>query len=221
MSDASADPQASTVARARRALPYARILLSFDEPTAPLPDGWAVAMDWRSFGPGPRLAAMLADLRMAAFVNRGEGLVAVAIPGTRVNLRGVFAVLRRRMFGGSSGLATVFVDRVRAEFPGSVVTVVGHSSGGGIASHVGVVLGLPTITFNGARTRAALLNDGSRQLNVIVRGDFWGDPGILPGRLAGETVWLDAGDLRRRNRHAVPTVVHALERLVQAGERRG
>lgn len=178
-------------------------------------------MDWRSFGRGQRLRALLADLRVAAFVNRGEGLVAVAIPGTRVNLRGVFAVLRRRIFGGSSRLATSFADRVRGEFPGSLLTVVGHSSGGGIASHVGAVLGLPTITFNGARTRASLVNDGSRQLNVIVRGDFWGDPGILPGRLAGETVWLDGGNLRRRDRHAVPTIVDALERLVHPGGKRG
>lgn len=219
VNNAGADTQESGLPGAERALPYARLLRALEVRGAPLPQGWALAMDRRSFGVARRLSALLADLRLAAFVDPGEGTAAVAILGTRVNLRGVFAVLRRRLFGGSSSLAIAFVDLVRAELPGHALTVVGHSSGGGIASHVGAVLGLPSITFNGARTRSALLNDGSRQLNVIVRGDFWGDPGILPGRLAGETMWLDAEGTSRPDRHSLPAIVLALERAIASGGR--
>jgi len=212
--DAGGGPSASALAG--RAMPYARLLASFERPARmAMPDGWERALDWRSLGRARRLGAALADLRMAAFVNRGARTVAVAILGTRVNLRGVLAVLRRRTFGGSSRSAVAFVRRVGVAFPGHAVVVVGHSSGGGIASHVGAVLGLPTITFNGARTRAALQNDGALQLNVVVRGDLWGDPGILPGRLAGATLWLEGTALRQAERHALPTIVAGLERVVR------
>lgn len=210
------DPPAGP-ADARRALPYARLLQALEVRGVPLPEGWELAADWRSFGTVRRWCSVLADFRAAAFVNEADGTVVVAILGTRVTLRGVFAILRRRIFGGSSRLAIGFVTRVRAAFPGRDVIVVGHSSGGGIASHTAAVLDLPSITFNGARTRAALVNDGARQLNVIVRGDFWGDPGILPGRLRGRTLWLDADGVPRRDRHSLTTIVHGLER--SAGER--
>jgi hypothetical protein len=122
----------------------------------------------------------------------------------------VIAVLRRRIFGGASATALAFVDLVRKAHPDEALTVIGHSSGGGTASFLGAVLGLSSITFNGARTRAALRNDGAHQLNVIVRGDFWGDPAVLPGRLAGKTLWLDGDGLARRERHSLAAIVAGL-----------
>lgn len=195
---------------AARALPFARLLLTLEMPGAAIPAGWARAFDRSAFGAVRRLAAVLGDFMPVAFVDDGARRVAVAFPGTRVNLRGVVAVLRRRIFGGASGLALAFVALARAKYPGAEVIVVGHSSGGGTASFAGAVLALPSLTFNGARTRAALRNDGARQLNVIVRGDFWGDPAILPGRLAGETLWLPGEGLDSRQRHSLSAVVDGL-----------
>ncbi|MCW5718183.1 MAG: hypothetical protein KIS68_10180 [Bauldia sp.] len=199
---------------AERALPYAQLLRSLEVQGAPLPHGWQAGFDRRAFGPVLRCRAVLADFRAAAFVNAAERTVAIAIPGTRVNLRGSLGVVHRRVFGGASRLAMALVGLVRTELRDHAVTIVGHSSGGGIASHVGAALGLPSITFNGARTRAALLNNGDRQLNVIVRGDFWGDPNVLPGRLAGRTLWLDGEGAGPRGRHSMSTIVERLEGLV-------
>lgn len=198
---------------AARALPFAALLATLETPGTPLPPGWRRAADRRAFGRARWLAAVLGDFRPVVFLNDGEGRAAVAIPGTRVNLRGILAVLRRRIFGGASQLAAAFVGLARRQFPGYALTVIGHSSGGGTASWLGGALGVATITFNGARTRAALRNGGSRQVNVIVRGDFWGDPTVLPGRLAGATLWLDGTGLGGPERHAMATIVRRLESL--------
>lgn len=93
----------------------------------------------------------------------------LAIAGTHT-IADLVAIPIRRAFGYSDRYLEI-AEAWDADI------VVGHSAGGGVASWVGAELGIWSVTFNAAVPIAeALENDGTRQVNVIIDGDRWGDP---------------------------------------------
>lgn len=136
-------------------------------------------------------------------------VIVVAVNGMH-DLRDFVAALFRRFTGYSERIVNFIAEVDRLHQPATLI-VIGHSAGGGIASWAGAQLGLPTVTFNAARTLQARSNDGSRQINVIVCGDPFGDPigGLYGHPLAGATVWLHAdADLHS---HRMATIADALQ----------
>ncbi|MGV8840892.1 MAG: hypothetical protein ACWA6X_11380 [Bauldia sp.] len=176
--------------KASLALPYAAMLAFV--PGSGAPPGFAR-------GPGPtellpneggRLLAALTDFNAATFVSCDGRAVVIAFQGLR-NFH-VTDYLRsglRRVGGGYSVLALDLTAAVIAAYPEAGASVIGHSAGGNLASFAAGAFGLPSITFNASPTLASRTwNDGSRQLNVIVRGDLIADHDALPGT----TLYIDA-----------------------------
>jgi hypothetical protein len=169
-------------------------------------------------GPGPgdvlpgggRVMSVLTGFSPATFVSCSGEAVVVVLDGLRdFDFRDYVAGGLGRAGGGYSRLALDFAAALVAAYPGHDVSIIGHSAGGDVASYVAGALGLPSITFNAARSEASLtVNDGSRQLNVIVRGDPVAD---RSPSLPGMTLYLDMDTERP---HLIGTVVDGLAGLV-------
>jgi pimeloyl-ACP methyl ester carboxylesterase len=187
---------------------YARLMRRVNWPFAPVPDGWEL-VDYRKH--------WLTGFNAGVFRRASTGDVVVGIKGVRPwDLRDLAAIPIKRTFGyprSTLRFAETVLDRW-----GPGVTFIGHSGGGGVASWLGHELGRPSVTFNSGRTKASLLNDGRRQINVCVRGDVWGDPwnGLYGMKLPGEYIVLDPPPHARRI-HFIRAVIEALE-LRYAGD---
>lgn len=137
-----------------------------------------------------------------AYVYANGDQVVLAIQGTET-LTDLLAIPVRRV----AGYDDRYLD-LAAGF--GVDAVVGHSAAGGLASWIGYELGVPSVTFNAAvPTDQAMLNDGTRQTNVVVTGDVWGDPSNGRAHLAGTYVYLPSVP-PGTNAHAMTTVVEIL-----------
>lgn len=183
-------------------LVYARLLQRTYWPRAAIPEGWTFLGHQRHW---------LTGFDSGVFHHASSGETVIAIKGVRPwDIRDLASVPVRRTLGYPRSTLGI-VERIVARH-GPQVTLIGHSGGGGIASWLGQQLGLPSITFNAGRTRAALRNDGSKQLNVCIRGDIWGDPehGLYGMRLPGDYLFLDPPP-GWRARHMMGTVIRALE----------
>lgn len=186
---------ATDAAMASLALPYAAMIAFV--PTNEAPAGF-------QRGPGPtdllnegnQVLTALSGFNAATFVSCSGEAVVIAFDGLRdFDLRDYISGALRRAGGGYSTLAFDFTAAVLAAFPGYDVSVIGHSAGGNLASYVAGAFSLPSITFNASRTEASLAwNDGSRQLNVIVRGDPIADGSPS---LPGVALYLDVEGERR------------------------
>lgn len=176
-----------------------------DQRRARLPHGWALVQIWRHW---------LTGLTAGVFHCHESGETVIAIRGVRPwDPRNVASTIVRRRFGYSKA-SLVFARSVQRKNAG-FLTIIGHSGGGGMASWLGYKLGVGTVTFNSGRTKSSLLNDGRRQFNVCVRGDFWGDPwrGLYGMPLPGEYLVLDR-PMGSRRTHSPATIIRALkERL--------
>lgn len=184
-------------------LAYARLLHRLYRRRAEMPKEWALIQ---------RRKHWLTGFKAMVFRHGADGEVVVAIKGVRPwDIRDLVSVPIRRTIGYPR--STLRFARRMLEQYGSKLTIVGHSGGGGIASWLGAELGVPTVTFNSGRTKAALRNDGSRQINVFIRGDKWGDPerGFYAMPLKGETIVLDPPP-GVRGKHMMGPVVKALKR---------
>lgn len=164
-------------------------------------------------GPGPLELLVPGDgLLLAAFTAMPAALFIACATNTLViafdgvggfDPRQYLAVVLRRADGGYAEPALDYVEAVLRTFPDRFVSVIGHSEGGSMASYAAGALGLPSITFNAARTVAATTeNDGQRQLNIVVRGDPIADPASGPG-LAGTYLYLN---VVADNLHGIETV---------------
>lgn len=92
------------------------------------------------------------------------------------DVRDFLGALDRQIGSGESGEALLFFDAIRERYPDYSISVAGHSAAGALASWVGAVRSVPSVVFDATRTDAALLNDGSDQLVVIMEGDVLSDP---------------------------------------------
>ena len=155
------------------------------------PDGWHVVTERR--------------LGLDAYVyERADGTRVLAIHGTET-AADLVAIPIRRIFGYSDRYVALAMDY-------EVDVVIGHSAGGGMASWVGHVAAIPSVTYNAAvPTQQALRNDGALQINVVVGGDRWGDPEARPleGHLAGAYVRFDPPTGMRT--HPMTTVLAAMQ----------
>jgi hypothetical protein len=187
------------------ALPYS-LMIGLSADGALSPPGFAR-------GPGPaeilplgggQFLADLSGIPAATFVSCESNSIVVAFDGVGgFDPRQYLAAILRRTDGGYSEVAVAYVDAVREAFPDHYVSVIGHSEGGNMASYAAGMLGLPSITFNASRTEASTtINDGGKQLNVIVRGDPIADPTGEQG-LPGLTLYLD---VVADNLHTIETV---------------
>ncbi len=187
---------------------YAKLMRRVNWPFAPVPEGWML-VEFKKH--------RLTGFNAGVFRRKATGEIAVGIKGVQVwDLRDLIAVPIKRTFGYPR--STLRYAKSVLERFGPRVTFIGHSGGGGVASWLGHELGRPSVTFNSGRTRASLLNDGRRQVNVCVRGDRWGDPwnGLYGMKLAGEYIVLDPPP-RARRIHFIRAVIEALE-LRYAGD---
>ena len=149
--------------------------------------------------PGAKAFATLAGLQVATFIHCSAPAIVIVFDATDpADPRDLLVGLMRQILGGWSPFSLRFVDAVSIAFPSFHISIVGHSSGGGLASYAAGARNLPSITFNASRTIAATTNDGSKQLNVIVLNDPIADPNALslrpirgPRALAGINLWLD------------------------------
>ena len=96
-----------------------------------------------------------------------DALVIVYRSATTFDGRDWIAAFARQMLGGESSLALRFFEGVRERNPGYSIAIVGHSSGGALASYVADVVDLPSVTFNPIRTNAAVANNGRKQFNIL------------------------------------------------------
>jgi pimeloyl-ACP methyl ester carboxylesterase len=168
-----------------------------------LPDDWSIARVHRDW----------TGLDVFVFRNKGIDATVMAIKGVEIgDPRDVISMLMRRAFQRYSPYSRRLAERWRDEWNPDRFVIVGHSGGGGLASWLGAELGVPTATFNAGRTEASLTNDGHRQVNVIIRGDEFGDPisGLYGMPLPGIDIYLDAD--RGEGTHWMATVIAALER---------
>lgn len=137
----------------------------------------------------------------------------------------------RQVGGGETQLPLTFFDEVRERYPGYAIMVVGHSSGGGLASYVGALKHVPSVAFNPVLFEGALLNSGEQQLVVRVTGDIYSDPsaaaqerllGLTQDFLIGDTdirgqiFRLDPPEHYRRvwELHYISVIIDALDRLM-------
>jgi hypothetical protein len=181
---------------------YARLLGRVNWPFAKIPAGWELLQYKKHW---------LTGFNAGVFRRTDGGETVIAIKGVRPwDPRDLTAMMVRRRFGYPRSTLR-FAEAMLRKW-GTPMTVIGHSGGGGVASWLGYKLGLPTVTFNSGRTRAALLNDGAKQVNVCVRGDKWGDPwnGLYGMKLPGEYLVLDP-PRGIRNRHFMRPIIAALE----------
>lgn len=138
-----------------------------------------------------------------------SGTVIVSIYGTTLyDPRDLIGIIARQM-GARSNQAVDYTRRVIEDHPDQRIVVVGHSAGGSIASYVGAVLNLETVSFNSIPTPAAMTNDGHQQTVVVVRDDLHRDEhDVLNGRL----IWLDhEADLNLFQMHRMSTVLELLQ----------
>jgi len=198
----AAEPMTPSI---RQLITYAELSLRMDWRRADTPNGWALERIWRHW---------LTGLTAGVFHCHNSGETVIAIRGVRPwDLRNVVSALVRRRFGYSK-TSLRFAQSIQRQDT-RIVTIIGHSGGGGLASWLGYKLDVPTVTFNSGRTRSSLLNDGHRQFNVCVRGDFWGDPwnGLYSMPLRGEYLVLDRS-MGSRQTHSLVAIIQALkERL--------
>jgi len=202
---------ATDAAKAVLALPYAAMFAYVR--TEQAPPGFE-----RGLGPregltgGARIMAALTGFNPATFVScSGRGVVIVIEGLIDFDLRDYVAAGIRRAGGGYSQLALDYAAIVIAAYPDHDVSVIGHSAGGDVASFVAGAFDLPSITFNAARSEASMGNDGSKQLNVVVRGDIVADRGQPP--LPGMVLYLDVESERP---HQISTAIDGLAALVGA-----
>lgn len=165
----------------------------------------ALAMMLAGITPGGWHVVTERHLGLDAYVyEHADGSRVLAIQGTET-ASDLVAIPIRRIFGYSDRYVEMAMDY-------DVDVVIGHSAGGGMASWVGHVAAIPSVTFNAAvPTRQALQNNGALQVNVVVGGDRWGDPEARPleGHLAGTYVRFDAPAGMRT--HPMTTVLAAMQ----------
>lgn len=172
-------------------------------PVARMPDGWAIARIYRDW----------TGLDIFVFRNKTIDATVMAIKGVEVgDPRDVISMLMRRAFQRYSPNSRRLAQRWRDQWDPDRFVIIGHSGGGGLASWLGGELDVPTVTFNAGRTEASLANDGQQQVNVIIRGDEFGDPisGLYGMPLAGIDIYLDAD--RGEGTHWMETIIAALRR---------
>lgn len=201
---------ASDSMKAALALPYAAMIAFV--PTTEAPPGFQRGPGpMELLGAGNQFLSALSGFNAGTFVSCSGRAVIIAFDGLRdFDLRDYIAGALRRAGGGYSTLAFDFTAAVLAAFPDYDVSVIGHSAGGNLASYVAGAFSLPSITFNAARTEASRTwNDGSKQLNVIVRGDPIADGSPS---LPGVALYLDVEGERR---HPLDVVLAGL--AAQAG----
>ena len=180
---------------------YAKLLRRVNWPWAPIPDDWELVQLRKHW---------LTGFYAGVFRQLSTGKIVVAVKGVRPwDPRDLVAVPIRRTLGYPRSTLGIAKKTLGRWGPGA--TIIGHSGGGGVASWLGHKLGLPTVTFNSGRTKAALLNDGSQQINVCIRGDKWGDPwnGLYRMPLQGEYLVLDRP--KGRHPHFMRAIIDALE----------
>ena len=185
---------ASDLAKARLASAYLEFAYSDSSP----PGFYLGPNSADLFDIGSKILASITGFRATTFINCMSHALVISIdhinvledPGDAIG--GILRLFTR----GNSILALRFTEFVMTNYPDYYITVVGHSAGGGIASYAAGLYGLPSITYNSARTPAARTNDGAQQLNVIVRGDWIADPRNSPRALSGLTLFVDAGSFR-------------------------
>ncbi|MGD9739252.1 MAG: hypothetical protein AB7O56_14075 [Bauldia sp.] len=180
---------------------------------------------FQAFDPPARLAAGLAGFFGGTFVHCASGtIVAVYRSTSPYDPRDWFAGIARYTGGGYSDLALRFFDAVAARFPGHPIVVVGHSSGGGLASYVAGQRSAPSVVFNGTRSDAAVTNPGGAQLAIIIAGDPIADPVEASARRDGAPQPALNGTVLRLTpvedyngwvRHWIATVISELERLIE------
>ena len=192
-----------------RLLVYAELALNLERRATPLPEFWRRVRSWKNPWTG---------LTAAVFRCEAEDKTVLAFRGVRVwNPRDLIGALIRRRCGYTS-ISLRLARSVAQEF-GADLTIIGHSGGGGLASWLGGQLGVPSVTFNSGRTKWSLLNDGERQTNVCISGDFWGDPwnGLYGMPLPGQYLLLDRPEGKRET-HAIPVVLAALRKKLREVE---
>jgi pimeloyl-ACP methyl ester carboxylesterase len=185
-----------------RLITYAKLLGRVNWPFAKIPSGWELVQYKKHW---------LTGLNAGVFRRTDGSETVIAIKGVRPwDPRDLTAMALRRHFGYPRSTLKFAESTMRKWGP--PITIVGHSGGGGVASWLGHKLGVPTATFNSGRTRAALLNDGTLQTNVCIRGDKWGDPwnGLYGMKLPGRYLVLDPPP-NIRNRHFMRAIIAALE----------
>jgi pimeloyl-ACP methyl ester carboxylesterase len=206
------------------ALPFARLPLFVH---GGAPPGFHRGIGWRpllaAVDPPAATFADFSGFGAAIFIPcSGAGVVVVFDSTTLHDPRDLVAGTLRQVFGGWAPFSLRFLDAVVTAYPGVPILVVGHSSGGALASYAAGQRGLPSIAFNPSRTIAATTNPGTNQLVVIVEGDLIADPNVIsfrvfrpPRQLSGATLWLDVEVPRPLlDLHDIETVITGLEALL-------
>lgn len=98
-------------------------------------------------------------------------------------------------------------------YPQRDFTFIGASGGGGVASWLGWAFKKPSVSFNGGRTKWSLLNDGTKQDIVYVKGDGWGDPynGRYGMPMPGNELVLEQEP--GKETHHMSAIIELLEKL--------
>ncbi|MGD9740700.1 MAG: hypothetical protein AB7U48_15035 [Bauldia sp.] len=206
------------------ALPFARLPLSV---LSGAPPGFGRGIAWRplleALDPPAAAFAVLSGFGAGIFLPcSGAGVVVVFDSTTLRDPRDLVAGTLRQLFGGWAPLSLRFLDAVAVAYPGRPILVVGHSSGGALASYAAGRRGLPSIVFNPSRTIAATTNPGTNQLVVIVEDDPIADPDVIslrifrpPRQVLGNTLRLDVEVARPfLDLHDIETVITGLEALL-------
>ena len=196
---------------ADRLIEYAELALNLEQPRVTPPEQWQRIQYWKN---------RMTGLTAAVYRCERDGEVVIAWRGVRAwNPRDVLGALVRRRCGYSRQSLLFARSVVRAY--GRNVTIIGHSGGGGLASWLGQKLRVASVTFNSGRTKWSLLNDGHKQTNVCIRGDFWGDPwnGLYSMPLPGRYLVLDR-PVGSRGTHGLAVVIGALREAPNATDDR-
>lgn len=178
---------------ARFALPYARMIHDAERSWRYTlePFGFIRGEDSRAVlpyvgGGAVARAAVTGFYATTYFHCREKALVVVYRSFDFYDIRDYFSSLDRQLGDGESQVALDFFDAIRARYPDYDISIAGHSAAGGLASYVAAERNVPSVLFNPARNDAALRNDGSDQLIVVIEGDAISDPNATapPGIVA-------------------------------------
>ncbi len=219
---------------ADKVLPYGEMSLGAYGVSVDTP-GWTRVADWQQIfvaqGRSDQINAAAASGFSATVYQNAIGNITIAYRGT-VDLFGPTARSDVQAANGQTPAQYAYAQElailVQRNFPNAIVTVTGHSSGGGQATYAAQqVPGISqVITFNAASPGilSSVTRAGTSQINVVVPGDVVGDPkagsvvglGSLPGKLyyVNSTTYNQQDSLSRTEGIWRPQDSHSMEGIV-------
>lgn len=183
-----------------------------DKPTLRI-SGWTRVEEWQGYFTSAEIRKIAPTGFYAAIYKGANGSITIAYRSTKgwKEWGGTNIPAAEAQTPVQYESAQRLAEMVKAKYPNATISVTGHSLGGGLAAYAAQqVLGIANVTtFNAPRPPivSTTIHGGVNERNVIVRGDFVGDPknstsGLNFGSLPGKTYEVNSTTYTLRGKRA-------------------